>query len=993
MIKKLFLFLLLTSGLSTIASPSFQQTAYRWRNDDGNETTATWKANTNTASVVDFINSPIRLRFQVGETVGMAGGALATQLLQYSKNGGAYVTITESNTNDFRFVNSSFISDGTATTQQIPSGSFFGSGLFRSNSSSINVNIGASNVTELEYCIVPTSNYDNTATYTFQIASLSAYSQNATLSPNPSYCTTPKPTITNIVLFNLNQTATPLAATGTNLLWYTTPTGGTGSSSAPIPNTTVAGITEYYVSQTLNGCEGGREKIKVFVSAPNSTGKSLHFDGINDRINVQNYDLTTTNNFTVDFWVKPEKAINIQSESTTGISGSVNQSYALFPTLISLFSNFDDTHAGAGISVGTNGVCVFEHASGYLPCLLSWTGAITDWTRVTVVYTNKQPSLYINGALVHTGLTSPKSFVHAPTRDFGGSDNNIHAGYGPFKGSIDRLYILNDINIPSTTCEPNPNSTNVVAFYNFNQGIDSGNNSSEIFAIDNTGVYHGDLINFDLSGTTSNWLGGSTTNQLTTPPTAMSQTFCVSATVADLIPASSATIKWYNQLIGGVAMNSTDLVTSGNYFVSQIDGSGCESIRVLVSVIVSSVPTIPVVSTPVIYVQSSIATALTASTGGEGSLWYTTATGGIGSTTAPTPITTALGSTSYWVSSVNVNGCESERVEIVVTVNAPIPATHLNFSGDVEYVSLPPTAINNLSSGTIETWVYVNGLDNQTICAKQSDFENSYAIFSIGGGSAANGKVYYQSKNGSSIISSATLVTGQWYHLAVTFTSTQANLYIDGVLDNTVNADFSIPNDITVTATSIGAWLGSGGGQYFNGNIDEFRVWNKVLSISDIQSTKDCELQSSEVGIVAYYKFNQGNNNFDNSGITTLTDATSNGFDGTLSNFGLTGLTSNWKSGSPVITGSNCAVLNTNSFDINSNLKLYPNPTKEMINIDFYEVEDANLEVSDMNGRVLLTQKLKNTSNKIDIRNLATGMYLFTVTSDKGTATSKVIKN
>ena len=59
-------------------------------------------------------------------------------------------------------------------------------------------------------------------------------------------------------------TATPAA--GSPLTWYTTATGGTGSATAPVPSTTTAGTTNYYVSQTNSfGCEGAREEISVIV--------------------------------------------------------------------------------------------------------------------------------------------------------------------------------------------------------------------------------------------------------------------------------------------------------------------------------------------------------------------------------------------------------------------------------------------------------------------------------------------------------------------------------------------------------------------------------------------------------------------------------------------------------------------------------------------------------------------------------------------------------
>jgi gliding motility-associated-like protein len=59
------------------------------------------------------------------------------------------------------------------------------------------------------------------------------------------------------------------------LLWYTVSTGGTGSATAPVPSTATAGTTSYYVSQTINGCEGPRAQIDVVVEAPPDISLSL----------------------------------------------------------------------------------------------------------------------------------------------------------------------------------------------------------------------------------------------------------------------------------------------------------------------------------------------------------------------------------------------------------------------------------------------------------------------------------------------------------------------------------------------------------------------------------------------------------------------------------------------------------------------------------------------------------------------------------------------
>jgi hypothetical protein len=79
-------------------------------------------------------------------------------------------------------------------------------------------------------------------------------------------CTTPAPGVTAARTYCQNAVATALTATGTALKWYTDATDGTGSSSAPVPGTAVAGTTTYFVSQTLNGCEGPRASIAVTVN-------------------------------------------------------------------------------------------------------------------------------------------------------------------------------------------------------------------------------------------------------------------------------------------------------------------------------------------------------------------------------------------------------------------------------------------------------------------------------------------------------------------------------------------------------------------------------------------------------------------------------------------------------------------------------------------------------------------------------------------------------
>jgi len=92
-------------------------------------------------------------------------------------------------------------------------------------------------------------------------------------------CTTPKAvTVTDLSYCEGATDAVALKATGISglkLNWYTDATGGVANTVAPIPSTSVAGVTTYYVSQSTsspNKCEGPRSPIKVTIVAPATIG-------------------------------------------------------------------------------------------------------------------------------------------------------------------------------------------------------------------------------------------------------------------------------------------------------------------------------------------------------------------------------------------------------------------------------------------------------------------------------------------------------------------------------------------------------------------------------------------------------------------------------------------------------------------------------------------------------------------------------------------------
>jgi gliding motility-associated-like protein len=116
-------------------------------------------------------------------------------------------------------------------------------------------------------------------------------------------------------------------------------------------------------------------------------------------------------------------------------------------------------------------------------------------------------------------------------------------------------------------------------------------------------------------------------------------------------------------------------------------------------VTVSPGPAAPTVTTPINYCQNAAASQLTAT--GSGLLWYNSATTGTGSVTAPTPSTTTVGTTSYWVSQTTT--CEGPRAQINVNINSnttPTFNTYGPYCVGASPASLPASSTNGITG----TW-------------------------------------------------------------------------------------------------------------------------------------------------------------------------------------------------------------------------------------------------------------------------------------------------
>jgi hypothetical protein len=156
---------------------------------------------------------------------------------------------------------------------------------------------------------------------------------------------------------------------------------------------------------------------------------------------------------------------------------------------------------------------------------------------------------------------------------------------------------------------------------------------------------------------------------------------------------------WTLNAGSGTSSISANVANAGTISV-YLSLNGCDGLSQTLTVGIK--PPVVDVSTlaPIVYCQGETATPLIATPMNGATLkWYTVATGGTGSANAPTPSTSLAGVVTYYVSQV-LNGIESDRSAISVTVNAA-PSV-------VSAVVTQPTC--SVSTGTI---VVSGGVGNQ----------------------------------------------------------------------------------------------------------------------------------------------------------------------------------------------------------------------------------------------------------------------------------------
>ncbi|MES2748420.1 MAG: LamG-like jellyroll fold domain-containing protein [Bacteroidota bacterium] len=223
-------------------------------------------------------------------------------------------------------------------------------------------------------------------------------------------------------------------------------------------------------------------------------------------------------------------------------------------------------------------------------------------------------------------------------------------------------------------------------------------------------------------------------------------------------------------------------------------------------------------------------------------------------------------------------------------------------------------------------------------------------------------------RNASNVAFSITysgLTLNQWNHFFLVYDGTTLKLYKGATMVGSTPASGAAPASNTSTF-KIGLIQFQTYNWYHSGFIDEVSLWNKGLSSTEIGTivANNGEIANpmTETNLKLYYKFNQGIPYGVNTGLTTLTDEKA-AYNGTLTNFALTGNSSNWGS----------QTLNNSDFGVTKGA-IFPNPTSSILNFTGFS-DVSNIKIIDMSGRIVLNEMITSQDVAMNVSELQSGMY------------------
>jgi len=202
------------------------------------------------------------------------------------------------------------------------------------------------------------------------------------------------------------------------------------------------------------------------------------------------------------------------------------------------------------------------------------------------------------------------------------------------------------------------------------------------------------------------------------------------------------------------------------------------------------------------------------------------------------------------------DGIQNSSTWSFTAAAADPPGRCFNFDGNDDYATLPCTMPDN---GTVEFWFYLDDTNTTHTFWNSND---SFWYMSY----VANDALWCKISNG--VLKYSPIYAGKWYHAAVTW---QKIPFLGLTYSLHINGSF-------ITSTSNETWINPNSTIYIGkmvsdvyplkGKIEEFRIWNKARTITEIQNDMFKILAGSESNLLVYYKFDDmyGTELYDESG-------------------------------------------------------------------------------------------------------------------------------
>ena len=180
----------------------------------------------------------------------------------------------------------------------------------------------------------------------------------------------------------------------------------------------------------------------------------------------------------------------------------------------------------------------------------------------------------------------------------------------------------------------------------------------------------------------------------------------------------------------------------------------------------------------------------------------------------------------------------------------------LQFDGIDDYVRVPSVDLN-YSQLTLEAWVILDDISDIREVIDNTDGDFQLEIWSPWWLDRA---IMFEA-----VTTYSRLVTdpnvmplNQWVHLAATYDGSLMSVYVDGnfIAQQNYSGSINRPN----TIIHIGAET-NGLEQFWDGIIDEVRIWNLARTQQEIQEFMHKPLTGTEQGLFSYWQFDEGDGN------------------------------------------------------------------------------------------------------------------------------------